>query len=271
MDKLAELMRAAEIRGVVSAFVDAGLVKVAGQEEFDSLVGSVCARLGDEKYDLKKVASITDALLAEQTGNQEADESQPDAASRQKTAEEGMDKNVALMRNAALGELLQMKVAGKVDDAVFTKTAAELMDKKAFIGAWRAGNLSGAEADALRSHYGLAPDANLALRNIGRSSVGSALGSIPGVVTSALGASRRSPALTLGGLAGSALGSLGGSVLATNKYSKGNAQRVMAEKKASASSVSAPVQKTDLTELLLQKVAGKIDEAAFNKNISELQ
>lgn len=44
MDKLAELVRDSEVRGAMAAFVDLGLVKVAGQEAFDALVDAVCRR-----------------------------------------------------------------------------------------------------------------------------------------------------------------------------------------------------------------------------------
>ncbi len=79
-------------------------------------------------------------------------------------------------RNAALGELLQMKVAGQIDDATFRKTASELMSKQALMGYELAADLSDSEAAALRKHYGLSPDANLKLRNVGRDFLGSALG-----------------------------------------------------------------------------------------------
>lgn len=72
MDKLAELVRDSEIRGAMAAFVDLGMVKVASQEEFDGLVEAVCQGIGDEEYDLQKVASVTESLLtAPETEGQE--------------------------------------------------------------------------------------------------------------------------------------------------------------------------------------------------------
>ena len=65
MDKLAELVRDSEVRGAIAAFVDLGLVKVAGQEGFDALVDAVCQGIGDEAYDLQKVASLTEEILSE--------------------------------------------------------------------------------------------------------------------------------------------------------------------------------------------------------------
>lgn len=64
MDKLAELVRDSEVRGAMAAFVDLGLDKVAGQEAFLSPCGAVCQGIGDEGYDLQKVASLTEELLA---------------------------------------------------------------------------------------------------------------------------------------------------------------------------------------------------------------
>lgn len=65
MDKLAELVRDSEVRGAIAAFVDLGLVKIAGQEGFDALVDAVCQGIGDEAYDLQKVASLTEEILSE--------------------------------------------------------------------------------------------------------------------------------------------------------------------------------------------------------------
>lgn len=111
MDKIAEQVKEAEVRGCMAAFVDAGLVKVAGQDEFEALCGAVAANVGDN-YDLEKIAAVTDAVIS---------------GKLQKTA------SAETARNAALGELLMMKVAGKIDDATFVKTAQEL-SKMAWFG-----------------------------------------------------------------------------------------------------------------------------------------
>ncbi len=117
MNKIAELAREAEIRGAMAAFVDAGLVKVASQNDFEALVGAVCNYLGEEEYDLQKVAAVTDAVLTGNVGG-------PQYAGREKIAAERDE----FAHNAALGELLQMKIAGQIDDATFQKTAGALMD-----------------------------------------------------------------------------------------------------------------------------------------------
>lgn len=107
MYKLAEQVKEAEVRGCMAAFVDAGMVKVAGQAAFDELCSEVAKNVGDN-YDLEKVAAVTEAVL---TG-----------------AAQGQTKVAAeTARNAALGELLLLKTAGQIDDATFRQSAAELI------------------------------------------------------------------------------------------------------------------------------------------------
>lgn len=113
MYKLAEQVKEAEVRGCMAAFVDAGMVKVAGQAAFDELCSVVADNVGDN-YDLAKVAAVTEAVL--------------------NGAPARMTKVAAeTARNAALGELLMMKVAGEIDDRTFVKTAQELA-KMAYFG-----------------------------------------------------------------------------------------------------------------------------------------
>ena len=111
MDKIAQV-KEAEVRGCVAAFVDAGLVKVAGQEGFDALCSAVCAKLPDY-YVLEKVAQATDEVVAENA--------QP--AKHEKTAAEKHD--IAI--KAALGDLLMQKTAGQIDNETFVKEASALM------------------------------------------------------------------------------------------------------------------------------------------------
>ncbi len=105
MYKLAEQVKEAEVRGCVAAFVDAGLVKVAGQGAFDELCAVVADNIGDD-YNLEKVAAVTEAVLG--------------GAGQTKVAAE-------TARNAALGELLMLKTAGQIDDETFRQSAAELI------------------------------------------------------------------------------------------------------------------------------------------------
>lgn len=148
MDKLAELVRDSEVRGAMAAFVDLGLVKVAGQEAFDALVDAVCQGIGDEGYDLQKVASLTEELLAEpQNDEQEkkasigttvgtqlmvnkysVDNAKEDMSGLPKTASEDTQETDDIAKKAALGELLQMKVAGQIDEKSFVEAASSLLE-----------------------------------------------------------------------------------------------------------------------------------------------
>ena len=151
MDKLAELVRDSEVRGAVAAFVDLGLVKVASQEAFDALVDAICQGIGDEDYDLQKVASLTEALLAEpQNEKQEkkasigttvgtqlmvnkygVDNAKEGMSGLPKTASEDTQETDDIAKKAALGELLQMKVAGQIDEKSFVEAASSLLEKDA--------------------------------------------------------------------------------------------------------------------------------------------
>lgn len=95
------------------------------------------------------------------------------------------------------------------------------------LGMYRASDLTDDERAALTKHYGLASDANLAGRNAARGMVGNFIGGIPGAAMIGYGALTKNPkTLALGSLA-SLGGGLVGSYLATNKYSKGKAKKIM--------------------------------------------
>lgn len=115
MDKIAEI-KEAEVRGVLAAFVDTNMLKVASEEDFDKLAEVVTAYLPDQ-YDVQAIADTTDALLSQ-------------AAKSEKTAVES--ETTAHM--AALGELLTMKIAGKIDDQAFGENVSELLQKTAACG-----------------------------------------------------------------------------------------------------------------------------------------
>lgn len=63
MEKTAELVRMAEVRGCLAAFHDAGLIKVANDQAFDGLCEQVADMIGYD-YDLEKIAKSTDAVIA---------------------------------------------------------------------------------------------------------------------------------------------------------------------------------------------------------------
>lgn len=212
MDKFAKLVRDSEVRGAMAAFVDLGMVKVASQEEFDGLVDAVCQGIGDEDYDLQKVASLTEEVL-----------STPKAEEQEKTA-----------------------LLGTV------------------IGAARAGNLSDEERAALIKHYGLSSNASLGWRNAGRGFLG---GNVGGLIGGGLGAATGSPVLAL---LGQAAGAATGSKFMTDKYSKGNAEKIMKQRAKTAADTDDIARKAALGELFQMKVAGQLDEASFIEAASSL-
>ncbi len=104
---------------------------------------------------------------------------------------------------------------------MITKNATIFMDKVAtfpigaVVGGARSMELSEDEAAYLRKHYGLDDDSSLVARNAGRGLLGGTAGLAAG---GAVGALTNNPALLgLGALGGT----LAGSLISTNKYSKG--------------------------------------------------
>ena len=179
MDKIVELIKEAEVRGVLAAFVDAGLVKVAGQEAFDKLAAAVCRKLGEEDYTLEKVAQVTEAVL-QHPGNQAVGSGAP------------AGKNDIRMQ---LGELMLSKAAGSIDSAAFVKEASALLSGNAsfaktavlapalvpaVLGGARSSGLSDAQRATLQQEYGLQEDANIAARNAGRGVAGAVAGGLAG-------------------------------------------------------------------------------------------
>lgn len=142
---------------------------------------------------------------------------------------------------------------------MITKTGSEMVKEAilgATIGAVRANNLTAEQRRALEQEYGLDEGASLGWRNTGRGWLGSALGAIPGRIAVQLGAPKldqeriakhlasggslekllANPPVTKGnkllmglGMAGALAGSLAGAKWMTDKYSAGNAERVMAK------------------------------------------
>lgn len=111
---------------------------------------------------------------------------------------------------------------------MITKAAHELLCKKSSLiptlaGALREQKLTDTQRDTLRGQYGLKPDSNLMLRNVGRGLVGSSIGDLAGLAASLplLAKTRSLPALA-GVSFLPLLGGLVGTHLATKKYSPAN-------------------------------------------------
>ena len=114
----------------------------------------------------------------------------------------------------------------------FLKTADMI---GALVGASRASNLTDKEKKALRKHYGLSEDANLAIRNVGRGILGSyggvGLGALAGGGISTL-AGAPPGVSALAGMLGSLAGYGAGVKLMTDKYSKGNVKKILGKNKS---------------------------------------
>ena len=116
MDKFAEYVRDAEVRGVLGACVHSGILPELSEAGFDKLASDVCDKLGDNAD-----YSIDDVLQATADCLNEAAEK---TASAQPAAEEGEEKiaseeDVDVAMQLALGELFMQKIANEVDDEAF--------------------------------------------------------------------------------------------------------------------------------------------------------
>lgn len=116
MDKFAEYVRDAEVRGVLGACVHSGILPELSEAGFDKLASDVCDKLGDNAdYSIDDVMQATADCL-----NEAAEKT----ASAQPAAEEGEEKiaseeDVNVAMQLALGELFMQKIANEVDDEAF--------------------------------------------------------------------------------------------------------------------------------------------------------
>lgn len=122
LDKLAQIaaVRESEVRGCLAAFHDAGILKTASAEDFDTLTHAVASNLGID-YGIDTIYKTAAFIL----GGVTEEPAQPveKAPAQEKTAAD------ETARMAAIGELFMKKVAGSIDDETFTKELAPLMKK----------------------------------------------------------------------------------------------------------------------------------------------
>ena len=116
MDKLAYLVKEAEVRGVLAGLVDTGHLKVASVEDIDAMAGAVSDMIEGTDYDLDTVLDKTAELIEYLNSDEYAQEEQ------EKTAGE-IDETA---RMAAFGELSMMKMAGEIDEDSFVSAIEEL-------------------------------------------------------------------------------------------------------------------------------------------------
>lgn len=187
---------------------------------------------------LKVAGELSYALtldkLAADVAAEPEEETAPDASVKGKGENASLESVPGYMENLKKSEGTDAsleEIPGSVDELKkLTKNAYDLTMEKVAFGMIRALNLSEEERRALIDHYGLPEDAELPIRNAGRSAVGF----IPGAALYEAG--RASIARGNTGMgATAALGGLGlagyGSWKASDKYSKGNAQRILATRK----------------------------------------
>lgn len=140
----------------------------------------------------------------------------------------------------AYSETMSLIKQAGVSDAYKTRSLLQKLLGGHFstLGAARAMELSPLEANVLKQTYGLHPNADLASRNAWRSVAGGTIGQGVGALAGGIGGATLGGLLAgEGGAAGlgmlaaapaSILGALKGSMLATKKYSKEEAERIMA-------------------------------------------
>ena len=123
MDKMAALVKTAEVNGVLAALIDTGHVKLATDEDFDVVADAIAANLSDN-YDLEEVLNKT-AEIMDEVEEIYAEEIYADEIGDQGYGEEGaeMTDRDAM---AELGQAVLAKEAGEIDDEEFAKIAASV-------------------------------------------------------------------------------------------------------------------------------------------------
>ena len=119
MDKIATLVKEAEVRGVLAGLADAGHIKIASAEELEAYTEAVSGLIGDSEYDLDtvlgKTAEVIEYLESGEGIEKEAEEASAGA----------VDETAAM---AAFGELAMQKIAGALDDEAFQTAVGELAE-----------------------------------------------------------------------------------------------------------------------------------------------
>lgn len=113
MNKIASLVKEAEVRGVLAGLVDGGHLKIASAEDLEALTEVVSGAVEGYDYDLNTILSKT-AEVMEALENEGQDK---------EASEDEVDETAVM---AAFGELSMMKMAGEIDEESFEKEAANL-------------------------------------------------------------------------------------------------------------------------------------------------
>jgi hypothetical protein len=130
MDKIAEVVKMAEVNGFVAGLVDTGILKVANEEEM-AVVADVIAENLPEDYTMEDAmavaAEVVDALEegGEEEGEVLVDDEGMVVEASDKEASDKEEVNVTAVM-AAYGELSMAKEAGEISEEEFKKEAGSL-------------------------------------------------------------------------------------------------------------------------------------------------
>lgn len=162
MYKLAQL-KEAEVRGVVAALVDNGVLAVDSPEQFEKVASDTAAMLDGYDYDINDVAQAAQYSM-------------------QKTAS-------ADAVTEAMGELTMHKLAGDINDDEFNYIAAGILKEAGLFSDTPAEKVQKAAKGAVKKVKGTAEDAAKAVSKFGKKNAKTlkALGK-GGAIAAALGA-----------------------------------------------------------------------------------
>lgn len=113
MNKIASLVKEAEVRGVLAGLVDGGHLKIASVEDLEALTEAVSGAVEGYDYDLDTILSKTAEVI----------EAMEDKGQDKEASEDEVDETAVM---AAFGELSMMKMAGEIDEDSFEKEASKL-------------------------------------------------------------------------------------------------------------------------------------------------
>lgn len=113
MNKIASLVKEAEVRGVLAGLVDGGHLKIASVEDLEALTEAVSGAVEGYDYDLNTILSKTAEVI----------EAQENEGQDKEASEDEVDETAVM---AAFGELSMMKMAGEIDEDSFEKEASKL-------------------------------------------------------------------------------------------------------------------------------------------------
>lgn len=127
MDKLAELVRDVEVRGVLGACVHSGVLPELSPEGFDKLAADVSAKIGDdENYTIDSVMQAAADVL-----NESAEKTASEASAEEGEEKTASDEDIDAAVHMALGEVFLQKLANEIDDETFVASTESILKEAA--------------------------------------------------------------------------------------------------------------------------------------------